>query len=43
MERLNINTIKQMAKDGKIRWTNHIIVRLFQRNITLDNYCILSR
>ena len=37
MERLNINTIKQMAKDGKIRWTNHIIVRLFQRNITQED------
>ena len=34
MERLNINSIKQMVKNGKIRWTNHVIARLFQRNIT---------
>ena len=34
MEKLNINAIQQMVKDGKIRWTNHIILRLFQRNIT---------
>ena len=37
MERLNINTIKQMVKDGKIRWTNHVIVRLFQRNISQED------
>ncbi len=37
MEKLNINTIKQMVKDGKIRWTNHVIVRLFQRNITQED------
>ena len=34
MEKLNINTIQQMVKKGKIRWTNHVILRLFQRNIT---------
>lgn len=32
MEKININNIKQMVKEGKIRWTNHVIVR-FQRNI----------
>ena len=37
MEKLNINIIKQMVKDGKIRWTNHVIVRLFQRNITQED------
>lgn len=36
MEKLNIDTIKQMVKDGKIRWTNHVIVRLFQRNISQE-------
>lgn len=36
MEKLNIDTIKQIVKDGKIRWTNHVIVRLFQK--TMDNY-----
>ena len=34
MENLKIDSIKQMVKEGKIRWTNHIVVRLFQRNIT---------
>lgn len=34
MEKFNINIIRQMAKDSKIRWTNHVIVRLFQRNIS---------
>lgn len=34
MENLNINSIKQMIKYGKMRQTNHVIVRLFQRNIT---------
>ena len=33
MRNLDINTIKQMVRNGKIRWTNHVIVRLFQRNI----------
>ena len=33
MEKLNIDTIKRMVKEEKIRWTNHVIVRLFQRNI----------
>lgn len=34
MEKLNINIIKQLVEKNKIRWTNHVIVRLFQRNIT---------
>lgn len=34
MEKLNIDTIKRMVKEEKIRWTNHVIVRLFQRNIS---------
>lgn len=34
MEKLNIDIIKQMVKDEKIRWTNHAIARLFQRNIS---------
>ncbi len=37
MKKLNIDTIKQMVKDGKIRWTNHVIVRLFQRNISQED------
>ena len=34
MEKLNINIIKQLIKNQKIRWTNHIMIRLLQRNIT---------
>lgn len=34
MEKINIEKIRQMVNEGKIRWTNHIVVRLFQRNIT---------
>lgn len=37
MEKLDINKIKQLIKDEKIRWTNHIVVRLLQRNITQDD------
>ena len=37
MEELKIDNIKQRVKDGKIRWTNHIIVRLFQRNISQED------
>ena len=33
MEKLNIEIIKQLIKEHKIRWTNHIVVRLLQRNI----------
>ena len=34
MSILNIDLIKQMVRQQKIRWTNHSIVRLLQRNIT---------
>lgn len=34
MEKLNINIIKKLVKDEKIRWTNHVMIRLLQRNIT---------
>lgn len=33
MKKLNIDLIKQMVKDRKIRWTNHVMIRLLQRNI----------
>ena len=44
MQRLSIDKIKQLIKDKKIRWTNHVIIRLFQRNITQSDveYAILS-
>jgi len=34
MQKLNIDIIKQMVKKRKIRWSNHVIIRLFQRNIS---------
>ena len=34
MEKLNINLIKKLVKEGKTRWTNHVLNRLFQRNIS---------
>ena len=34
MERLDIDIIKKMVKKEKIRWTNHVMIRLLQRNIT---------
>ncbi len=37
MEKLNIDTIKQLIKDKKMRWTNHVIVKLLQRNITQND------
>ena len=37
MEKLNINNIKAFVKEEKIIWTNHVIVRLLQRNITQDD------
>lgn len=33
MEKLNIEVIKQFVNNRKIRWTNHILIRLLQRNI----------
>lgn len=37
MKKLNIDIIKQLVKLGKIRWTNHVMVRLLQRSITQEN------
>ena len=44
MERLNIDKIKHFIKEEKIRWTNHVIVRLLQRNITQNDieYALLN-
>lgn len=33
MEKLNIEKIKKLVQSGKIRWTNHIMIRLLQRGI----------
>lgn len=34
MEKINIDRIKNLIKRNKIRWTNHVIIRLFQRHIS---------
>lgn len=34
MEKIDIEKIKDLIKKNKIRWTNHVIIRLFQRHIT---------
>lgn len=37
MKKLKVDTIKELVRTGKIRWTNHCIVRLFQRNISQED------
>ena len=37
MEKLNINIIKQLIRNEKIRWTNNVMIRLLQRNITQND------
>ena len=37
MEKLEIEKINQLVREDKIRWTNHAIIRLFQRNITQED------
>ena len=37
MEKLSIDKIKRLIIDEKIRWTNHVMIRLIQRNITQNN------
>lgn len=37
MENLNILKIRRLVIDGKIRWTNHVVIRLFQRNISQED------
>lgn len=34
MIKITIENIREFVQERKIRWTNHIIIRLFQRNIT---------
>ncbi len=34
MGKLTINIIKKLIKSGKIRWTNHVMIKLLQRNIS---------
>ena len=34
MDKINIEIIKRLVQEDKLSWTNHIIMRLFQRNIS---------
>ena len=37
MNDITMNTVKQMCQSKMLRWTNHILVRLLQRGISLDD------
>ena len=37
MNKLNLDIIKLLVHNNKLRWTNHILVRLLQRNITQED------
>ena len=37
MEKINIDNLKQKVKTGQIRWTNHVMIRLLQRNISQND------
>lgn len=34
---MNIDLIKSLCQENKLQWTNHILVRLLQRNITISD------
>ena len=34
---MNIELIKGLVKSQKIRWTNHMVIRLLQRNISQED------
>lgn len=34
---MNINLIKELCENKKLRWTNHIFVRLVQRGISMED------
>lgn len=44
MVEINIEDVKQKCKDGALRWTNHIFVRLIQRGISKEDvaYALLN-
>ena len=37
MKQLDMNKIKQMIESKRIRWTEHIVIRLLQRNIKQED------
>jgi len=34
---INIAKIKSLCDNGALRWTNHVLVRLIQRNISMND------
>ena len=34
---MNIEFLKELVKSQKIRWTNHMVIRLLQRNISQED------
>lgn len=34
---MNIEIIKNLCQQNKLQWTNHILVRLLQRNIKISD------
>lgn len=44
MEKLNINRIRELVTNKQIRWTNHVVIRLLQRNISQKDveYALLN-
>jgi len=41
---MNMEDIKKLCKNKKLRWTNHIFIRLIQRNINISDvvYAIMN-
>lgn len=37
MSTINLDIIKQLVNSRKIRWTNHVLIRLLQRNINQED------
>lgn len=37
MSIIDLNKIKKLVSERKIRWTSHILIRLFQRNISQED------
>lgn len=37
MKKIDIDEIKEMVRNNKLRWTEHIMIRLLQRNIMQED------
>ena len=34
---MSLQKIQSLCRNGKLRWTRHILIRMAQRNITMEN------